>query len=314
MKPKQRRFGDRVQLVVDEMLHMLGDSSRSRADTARVRSLHLTKLEERVLMSASPMAIVAKIATVIPESSSGASIVDSDGTAGLIGSTDQSSIDPLLDVTLRNNGGFVTTHRLLTGSAAIDAGTTSAAPTDDARGTSRNGPVDIGAFEVTPVLTSTTEQQVNQTAGQTQTTSAQTRGSTQAVSMMPNGNYAVVWSSSQTTGSDANGYGVLMRIYRPGGTALTGELQVNQTFTNNQQWATVSTDNLGNGVVVWTSTGQDHGSTTGVYARRFNAAGAFVGNEFRVNTTTAGAQENAVVDMTGSGSFVVTWSGNGMGD
>jgi hypothetical protein len=76
MKRKQRKFSDRVQLVVDEMLHMLGHSSFSSAAPARGRSLQLTKLEERVLMSASPMAMVAEIATVIPESSSQASMFD----------------------------------------------------------------------------------------------------------------------------------------------------------------------------------------------------------------------------------------------
>lgn len=35
MKRKQRKFGDRVQLVVDEMLHMLGHSSFSSAAPAR---------------------------------------------------------------------------------------------------------------------------------------------------------------------------------------------------------------------------------------------------------------------------------------
>lgn len=76
MKRKQRKFGDKVQLVVDEMLHMLGHSSLSNATPARGRSLQLTKLEERVLMSASPMAMVAEIATMIPESSSQASMFD----------------------------------------------------------------------------------------------------------------------------------------------------------------------------------------------------------------------------------------------
>lgn len=240
--------------------------------------------------------------------------IDSDGTAGLAGPADQSGINPLLDATLQNNGGFVTTHRLLAGSLAIDTGSIVSAPTVDARGTARSGNIDIGAFEFVQVLTETGEQQVNVTTGQSQTTSAQTRGSTKTVSIMPNGNYAVVWSSNQTTGGDASGYGVLMRIYRAEGTPLTGELQVNQTGSGNQQWATVSTDDAGNGVVVWTSTGQDNGATNGVYARRFNAAGAFVGNEFRVNTTTTGAQENAVVDMSGSGTFVVAWSGKGTGD
>lgn len=69
MKRKQRKFGDRVQLVVDEMLHMLGHSSSSNAEIARGHLLQLTKLEERVLMSASPMAMVAEVATLALDAS-----------------------------------------------------------------------------------------------------------------------------------------------------------------------------------------------------------------------------------------------------
>ncbi len=73
---KQRKIGDRVQLVVDELCHLLGHSSNASADVARVRSLQLTKLEERVLMSASPMAMVAEVATVMADSSPEAAIFD----------------------------------------------------------------------------------------------------------------------------------------------------------------------------------------------------------------------------------------------
>ncbi|MEZ6035156.1 MAG: DUF2341 domain-containing protein [Planctomycetaceae bacterium] len=253
--------------------------------------------------------------------SSGSNLIgDGTGQSGLINNvngdkvgTGAAPINPLLGA-LQSNGGSTLTHALLAGSTAINAGTAPGAPTADQRGISRVGLVDIGAYEFAPTLTPTGELAVNVTTGQTQETSGQTRGSTKAVSITPSGNYVVVWTSNQSTGLDAHGRGVLMRVFRPDGTPLTGEIQVNQTFNSDQQWATVATDDAGNGVVVWTSTGQDSGSTTGVYARRFNAAGALVGNEFLVNTTTTGAQESAAAAMSGSGSFVVTWSGKGTGD
>jgi hypothetical protein len=52
-----------------------------------------------------------------------------------------------LDSVLRDNGGSTQTHALLPGSAAINAGTSTGAPTTDQRGISRVGAVDIGAFE-----------------------------------------------------------------------------------------------------------------------------------------------------------------------
>jgi hypothetical protein len=56
-------------------------------------------------------------------------------------------LDPKLGP-LQDNGGPTWTHALLEGSAAIDAGDDSAAPTTDQRGLSRVGTSDIGAFEL----------------------------------------------------------------------------------------------------------------------------------------------------------------------
>ena len=59
-------------------------------------------------------------------------------------------------------------------------------------------------------------------------------------------------------------------------------------------------------VVVWTSDGSD-GSGDGVHAQRIDAAGARVGAEWRVNTTTAGNQGTPAVAANGSGAFAVVW-------
>ncbi len=71
--------------------------------------------------------------------------IDSDSTAGLGDPLD--GVNPMLG-TLANNGGPTRTHALLTGSAAINAGTTSGTPAVDQRGSTRDGSPDIGAFEV----------------------------------------------------------------------------------------------------------------------------------------------------------------------
>jgi hypothetical protein len=71
------------------------------------------------------------------------------GTNNLIGG------DPGL-APLADNGGPTRTMALLPGSAAIDAGTATGAPSTDQRGFGRVGPVDIGAFEVQTKAPSTT--------------------------------------------------------------------------------------------------------------------------------------------------------------
>ena len=62
-----------------------------------------------------------------------------------VGSTG-SEIDPLLGALADNNGPTLS-HALLAGSTAIDAGTSTGAPSTDQRGATRDASVDIGAFE-----------------------------------------------------------------------------------------------------------------------------------------------------------------------
>jgi|GEM_PF-1122674 len=80
-------------------------------------------------------------------------------TSTLVG-TSASPIDPKLGL-LQNNGGETLTHALLAGSSAINAGNNSLVPTGittDQRGAGFNrvfnGVVDIGAYEVQPLITS----------------------------------------------------------------------------------------------------------------------------------------------------------------
>ncbi len=72
------------------------------------------------------------------------------GSSGFGATGDLLGADPLLGP-LANNGGPTWTHALLTGSPAIDAANTAAAPATDQRGIARyNSVADIGAFEWSP--------------------------------------------------------------------------------------------------------------------------------------------------------------------
>ncbi len=60
MKRKNRPVGSQIRMLVEEMLHCMGHHSSS-VDAAPVYQLQMTRLEERVLMSASPAAVVADV-------------------------------------------------------------------------------------------------------------------------------------------------------------------------------------------------------------------------------------------------------------
>ena len=98
---------------------------------------------------------------------------------------------------------------------------------------------------------------------------------------------------------------------------LGPEFQVNSYTTNDQSSPVVAADGMGRFLVVWESdlqNGAFQGGGSpfrGVFAQRFNAAGAPVGGEFQVNTYTTGPQAYAAVTADGLGNFDVVWASTG---
>lgn len=128
-----------------------------------------------------------------------------------------------------------------------------------------------------------------------------------AVAMDGAGDFVVVWVSS---GQDGSGFGIYAQRYDASGTRVDSEFRVNTNTTGDQLNPAVAIDAAGAFVITWESSGQD-GSGYGVYAQRYNSAGATAGNEFRVNSFTTGAQQAAAVAMDGTGAFVITWESSG---
>jgi len=127
------------------------------------------------------------------------------------------------------------------------------------------------------------------------------------VAMDGNGNFIVVWNSF---GQDGSGNAVEARRYDGTGAPLdANEFQVNTFTTGQQQLPAVSADLTGNFTVAWDSFGQD-GSGSGIYARRYNAAGSPLTAEIPVNTTTVASQAYPDVAQDFAGSFTVVWMGD----
>ncbi|MCX4247232.1 hypothetical protein [Paraliomyxa miuraensis] len=125
------------------------------------------------------------------------------------------------------------------------------------------------------------------------------------VEVANNGDWTVAWQSAG--GQDGDGTGVFKRRFNAAGVAQDpADVQVNQFNALEQQGPAIGMNALGQHVITWSSDNQD-GSSTGVVARRYSAAGAAVGGEFLVNTTTAGAQNNPVVALNADGDFVIAW-------
>jgi hypothetical protein len=160
------------------------------------------------------------------------------------------------------------------------------------------------AFQVRAIGGAGQEYRVNTYTTGVQRTNFQTP---QTVAIDNTGNYVVTWISS---GQDGSGYGVYAQRYNAVGFAQGEEFRVNQYTTSTQAYASVAMDADGDFVVTWASYGQDL-SNFGIYARRYNAAGVALGNEFRVNTHGTNAQLYPMIGMDDLGGFVISWSSSG---
>jgi hypothetical protein len=119
------------------------------------------------------------------------------------------------------------------------------------------------------------------------------------VAVAASGSFVVVYQAA-----DASFDGIYLRRYDAAGVPLGGAVLVNTFTTGDQQGSAVAIDDSGNVIVTWHSQGQD-GSGWGVYAQRYNASGAPVGDEFRVNTYAPGFHSSPDVAIDADGDFVV---------
>jgi hypothetical protein len=131
-----------------------------------------------------------------------------------------------------------------------------------------------------------------------------------SVGLDSDGDFVITWESQ---GQDGNNYGVYARRYNSSGVALSSEIRVNTYTTSFQRNPSLGMDSAGNYVIAWESNLQDS-DDKGIYAQMYNSNGGAAGIEFKVNSTVVGAQAVPAVAMNKSGSFIVTWAGNGSND
>ena len=124
-----------------------------------------------------------------------------------------------------------------------------------------------------------------------------------AVTMLANGQFIVVWHSSE---QDGDQYGIFGQRYHANGNPQGNDFQVNTFTTSTQSYPDVQANDAGQFTVVWQSWGQD-GDDIGVFGQLYNASGIRVGDEFQVNTSTTDNQREPSVAMDGAGNAIVAW-------
>ena len=133
------------------------------------------------------------------------------------------------------------------------------------------------------------------------------RSALASVAALGDGGFVVIW---QSDGNGTMPEGLLARRYGADNTVSNDVFIVNADIDGNQQYADVTALADGDFVVTWQSDSID-GSSTGIAGQRFDATGARVGDEFRVNTYTDGDQMVPSVTGLSNGDFVITWMSSG---
>jgi hypothetical protein len=123
------------------------------------------------------------------------------------------------------------------------------------------------------------------------------------VAMAADGSFVVVWSGDGPGGISFDIFG---QRFDATGLPRGAEFRVNTYTTGSQATGRVFGDAAGRFVVVWLG---DDGNSSGVIAQRFDAAGARIGGEFVVNTSTLGLQRSYGGAMNANGEMVIAWRG-----
>lgn len=129
-----------------------------------------------------------------------------------------------------------------------------------------------------------------------------------ASAVLPGDRILVAWEAPLFPGF---GTEIQRRLFDKDGTPLELDTTVNTTIEGVQKSpaATASTNRY---VVAWESVGQD-GDGSGIYLQRFDGRGLPLGDETRVNTTTAGPQTGPVLVSRPDGMVLVAWTGREIG-
>ncbi len=120
------------------------------------------------------------------------------------------------------------------------------------------------------------------------------------------GNFVIAWMDRRYD----NNRDIFCQRYSSDGTPLGNNVKVNDDTGNAYQlWPTISCDNNGDFIVIWSDTRNN--DWRDIYAQRYSANGIAIGNNFQVNTDTEGTNHIlADIARDGDGNYIVVWEDN----
>lgn len=124
------------------------------------------------------------------------------------------------------------------------------------------------------------------------------------------GDFVIAYASDL---QDGDGYGIMAQRYAANGTPQGSPFQVNDYTPGIQIVPQVGMAGDGSFVIAWEDDNGHDGDGAGIYAKRYDATGAALGAEFRVNTTTVTDQSYPSIAMNASGNCVISWTSSHRG-
>lgn len=136
------------------------------------------------------------------------------------------------------------------------------------------------------------------------------------VAGLANGGFVITWTDQGS--ADGSGYGVFFKMfdnfgnevttYDRDGNPLSGNVQVNQQTTGTQWQSEVTALDDGGFVITFTDNQSTaDGSAASVWAQQYDRFGMALQDNFLVNITTSGTQQNTAIAALNNGDFAVAW-------
>jgi len=120
------------------------------------------------------------------------------------------------------------------------------------------------------------------------------------VAMDADGNFAVVWMRDKSSNS------IIARLYDADGTAKTEPFEVSTIKFSSITRPSIAMARTGHSIVAWDGDPNLAGLDD-IHARRYDFNGTAIGEQFVINTTIAGPQQNPEVAVNSRGQFIIVW-------
>ena len=131
------------------------------------------------------------------------------------------------------------------------------------------------------------------------------------ISSLADGGYIITWrdDSGHSGGSSSD---IRAQRYAADGDPVGDEFLVNSTVSGSQYEPSVSGLNNGGFVITWrddSGSTHDDGDGSDIWAQVFDASGAMVGSEYRVNSAyVSGSQDRPVAVALDDGGYAISWT------